>query len=155
MKTLLAAALACALPFAAPAHEYRAGAIEIGHPYAIETPRVAKAGAGYLTLTNTGTEPDALLAVEAELPQVMLHRSETTDGVTSMRHVDRLEIAPGETVTFAPGGLHVMFMGLDGGLAAGDTVPAVLVFERAGRVEVTFNVEARDGDAPAEDHSGH
>ena len=72
-----------------------------------------------------------------------------------MNHVGRIEIPAGETVKLKPGGLHVMFMGLEDPLTEGENIPATLVFENAGEVEVTFNVEARDGDHSGHDHSGH
>ena len=54
-------------------------------------------------------------------------------------------IPAGQTVTFAPRGLHVMFAGLTAPWKAGDHIPATLVFETAGAVPVIFNVEPRKG----------
>lgn len=113
--------------------------------YAFETPGTAMTGAGYLTIENVGPLPDRLIGVTADFPQVMVHRSEETDGVARMIHVDTVDIAPGQTVTFAPGGLHVMFMGLSGDpFEVGEEVPATLLFEQAGEVPVMFKVIARD-----------
>lgn len=152
----IVAALLVAAAGAAGAHEFRAGELTIGHPYAIATPPTARAGAGYLTIENAGAEPDRLLAVEAPFPMAQVHATETdASGVARMAPVEALEIPPGATVTLAPGGTHVMFMGLAEPLAAGETVDATLVFEKAGRVEVRFNVEAR-AEAPAQgEHAGH
>ena len=56
--------------------------------------------------------------------------------------MNRFEIAPGETLTLAPGAAHVMFEGMGGDpLKVGESVPATLVFERAGRIDVEFKVE--------------
>ena len=99
---------------AALADEFSHGSLLVSHPFAFATPPTARAGGGYMTITNTGPTDDRLLAVEAGFPRVMLHRSETTDGVSKMIHLDAVDIPAGETVTFAPGGLHVMFMGLTG-----------------------------------------
>ena len=60
---------------------------------------------------------------------------------------------PGATVTLAPQGTHVMFMGLDAPLVEGERVPAVLVFEKAGEVAVEFAVEPRA--ATTTEHDGH
>ncbi|WP_245866946.1 copper chaperone PCu(A)C [Oceaniglobus roseus] len=152
-------ALLLAAPFAAApalAHEYTVGSLTVNHPMATATSPVAKTGAGYLTITNTGTEDDALVEVRADFPKVMMHASESKDGVATMIHQERVAIPAGETVTFAPGGLHVMFMGLKGGLEEGAKIPATLVFEKAGTLDVTFNVEAA-GERKMEgmDHSGH
>lgn len=149
--------LGAALPGMTHAHDYRIGDIVIDHPVALETPRTAMAGAGYMTLTNTGTEPDRLLAVRAEFPEVMIHTTEEADGVARMIHLNDVTIPAGETVTFEPGGMHVMFMGLGGSpLVAGETIPATLVFEIAGEIDVVFDIEARGAAAGGHDHaSGH
>ena len=157
--------LALVLPGSLSAHDYGAGELSIAHPYARAVGATAMASAGYLEVRNDGTEPDRLVSVEADVPRVELHTIETgADGVVRMVPLsDGLTIAPGETVVLAPGGAHVMFMGIDGAtFAAGETVPATLVFERAGRVEVSFAVEdlsqdAGDPDAmPSEpDHGSH
>lgn len=70
----------------AAAHDATAGGLTIGHPFAIETPPGAMSGAGYLTITNAGSEPDRLIAVRADFPHVTLHRTEVgADGVARMR----------------------------------------------------------------------
>lgn len=148
--TRILAALLVAMPLPALAHDYQVGDLTITHPMATETPPTARTAAGYLTIENSGDTPDMLLSVEADFPSVSVHRSEMSDGVATMSPVAQLEVAAGETVTFEPGGLHVMFMGLEEPFVSGDSIPATLVFERAGPVEVDFHVEAR-GDA----HMGH
>ena len=145
----------------ASAHDYKAGQIVVHHPYAIETPPMVKAGGGYMTLVNNGTEDDALLEVKADFPQVMLHKTEIKDGVASMPHMHKIDIAAGQTVSLEPGGFHIMFMGLDGDpFEEGERIPATLVFEKAGPVDVEFMVQKRNASATDmkmdhSDHSGH
>jgi copper(I)-binding protein len=142
----VAAALVFALAAAgaAGAHDYKAGDLVIAHPYATATAPTAKTAAGYLTVTNEGSAPDTLLAVKADFPQVSLHVVETdAQGVTRMRPVAGIEIAPGATVELAPKTAHVMFMGLTQPFEAGEEVAATLVFEKAGAVAVEFTVEPR------------
>lgn len=133
----------------AAAHDVAAAGLKIGHPFAIETPPGAMSGAGYLTITNEGADPDRLIAVRADFPRVTLHRTEIgADDIARMREADGIPVAPGETVALEPGGGHIMFMGLDGDpLEVGDIIPATLVFEKAGEVPVEFWVEPR-GAAP-------
>ena len=57
-----------------------------------------------------------------------------------MRHVDAVEIPPGESVRLEPGGLHVMLMGVDPALEAGERISVTLVFERAGEVVLSVPV---------------
>lgn len=156
MKTLLILASALILSTGiATAHDYTVGNLEIMHPMAFETPKMAKAGAGFLTITNTGNTDDVLLEVRADFPKVEVHTTEESDGVARMMHVDNLPIPAGETVELAPGGYHVMFMGLEAPFEDGQKIPATLIFENAGEVEVTFNVEVRPEDGESMDHSNH
>ncbi|WP_342078238.1 copper chaperone PCu(A)C [Yoonia sp. SS1-5] len=140
------------------AHEFKLGDLVVDHPYSFETTKTAMAGAGYLTITNTGTEADRLIGVEAAFDRVMIHKTEVNaEGVATMPHQDGgIEIAAGETVTLAPGGLHVMFMGLGGDpFEEGESFDATLTFEKAGTLEIIFNVETRDAATEEVDHSQH
>jgi hypothetical protein len=63
--------------------------------------------------------------------------------VMRMRELESpLEIKPGETVTLAPGGMHLMMMGLKAPLKQGEKVPLTLVFEKAGKIDVELDVVA-------------
>ena len=153
MKRL--ALLLCLASWPSAAHEVTTETLVIDHPHALETPATAMSGAGYMTITNTGSAPDRLLEVRADFPRVTLHGTETdAQGVTRMIPVEDIEIAAGETVTLAPGGMHVMFMGTGGDpFEEGERIPATLVFERAGEIAVEFWVEPRDGGMTG--HEGH
>ena len=152
----IAAFAASALAGLATAHEFTAGTLTVGHPYALETAPTAKSAAGYFSVTNGGATGDRLVAVRAAFPAVELHTTETdAAGVTKMLPVEGLDIPAGGTVTLAPRGVHVMFMGLTAPWAAGDHVEATLVFEKAGEVPIVFNVEPRKPAAEgADDHGG-
>lgn len=156
--TTLAAAAAIGL-LASPlwAREFEVGALSVDHPMAFETAPMAMTGGGFMTITNKGAEADRLIAVRADFPKVEIHETVVTDGVNQMLPVKAIEIAPGATVTLQPGGYHVMFMGLQGRqLKEGDTVPATLVFERAGELPIIFNVEKRPaGMGVKMQHGGH
>lgn len=140
----------------ASGHEYGIGDLKVGHPYAIETPAGARTGAGYLSVTNEGEAPDYLIDVRSDYPRTMLHRTTMRDGVARMEHVSALEIPPGGTVTLEPGGMHVMFMGIEGDpFDLDDKVPATLVFESAGEIEVLFAVQKRGTPDAMTDHGDH
>ena len=57
-----------------------------------------------------------------------------------MRPAGQIVIAPGQTVTAEPGGLHVMLTGLKKPLVAGTRVPLVLTFRHAGAITVQVDV---------------
>lgn len=110
--------------------------------------------AGFMTVTNRGKTADALMAVESPVAaKAELHRSSMEGGIMRMARIDRLAIAPGASVAFAPGGLHVMLIGLKTGLKVGDKAPAVLVFASGARVKTAFVVGLA---APVDHgHMGH
>ena len=59
-----------------------------------------------------------------------------------------LEIKPGETITLAPSGFHVMLVTLKHPLEAGQTVKATLKFDKAGTVDVEYPVMTIGASAP-------
>lgn len=153
-----AAVLAALIVVAAPvvAHEFKAGTIEISHPWSRPTPPSAPVASGYVKLTNTGVESDRLTAVSSPFAgRAEIHRSVVENGVASMRPVDGLTVEPGATLDFEAEKLHVMFIGPDRQLKDGDRFPATLVFEKAGPVEVEFVVQRRGAERAPADHSGH
>ncbi|WP_309984700.1 copper chaperone PCu(A)C [Herbaspirillum seropedicae] len=152
------AALATALLAAAPlsqAHEYKLGQLEIGHPYARATVPGQPAAGAYLSIENKGATADRLVGVSSPAAKSgEIHTMAMEGNVMKMREVDGgLEVKPGQKIAMQPGnGYHIMLMGLSKPLQAGDKVPATLTFEKAGKVEVTFNVE--DGKAAAAGKDG-
>ena len=143
--------LVALLPSLAHAHDYKLGALEIGHPWARATAPTAPAGAGYLTIKNTGTASDRLLSAStpaAGLAQV--HEMKMEGGVMRMRELEHgLEIQPGATVSLAPGGFHLMLTNLRAPLKEGTRVPITLVFEKAGSIEVELAVESIGASHPS------
>ena len=98
-------------------------------------------GVGFLTLLNSGAKPDALLSVETPgARQVQIHQSSVTGGMASMQMVPSVPVPPGGRIIFAPGGYHLMFLGLTKGQKVGDTLPATLVFASGRRVKARFVV---------------
>lgn len=125
------------------AETYSAGGLQIGNPWARATPKGSTVTAGYLTITNKGTEADRLIGGSAApASRFEVHDTVTEKGVARMRQVTSLEIKPGQTVELKPGGMHVMLMGLKQPLSKGQTVKGTLVFEKAGTVAVEFTVQA-------------
>lgn len=146
MRTFVAALLILLLPAAAQAHGFTIGPLTVGHPWSRATVPTAEVGGGYLVVVNEGSEDDRLLAVESAVAgRVELHEMANENGVMKMRPLaEGIALPAGATVTLAPGGLHVMFLGLAGPFVEGERFPATLVFEKAGRLEVEFKVEPMD-----------
>jgi periplasmic copper chaperone A len=135
------------------AHDYKLGALQIGHPWARATAPTAPAGGGFLTITNTGTTPDRLVSAKSPTANmVQIHEMKMEGNVMRMRELEKgLEIPPGGTVTLAPGGFHLMMMGLKAPLKQGEKVPVTLTFEKAGSIDVELDVEAM-GATPGAHH---
>lgn len=76
--------------------------------------------AAYLRIENKGSEPDRLVEASSErIDAVETHNHVMSNGVASMRPVDGIDVAPGETVILEPGGLHLMLMGMQEKLIEG------------------------------------
>jgi copper(I)-binding protein len=138
----------------APAQEYRAGALRIDKVWTREIPGGAKVAAGFMTITNTGKEPDTLIGGSVPFAgKFEVHEMKMDRGLMKMRRLEPgLVIDPGETVVLRPGSLHLMFLDVGQGPKRGVPVKGTLVFEKAGRVEVEYAVApigARDLDAGA------
>jgi copper(I)-binding protein len=148
---LLAAALLWSVT--ALAHSYKLGDLEIGHPWARATPPTAPAGGGYLTITNKGATADKLVAVRSPAAgATQVHEMKMEGNVMRMRELEGgLAIPPGGTVTLAPGGFHLMLMGLKAPFKQGEKVPVTLVFEKAGSIDVELAVVAM-GATPGHEH---
>jgi copper(I)-binding protein len=152
---LLSATISGALALdPAPAGVVEAGDLAISDAYARATLPNAPVGGGYLTVTNKGAEADRLVSAASPASrEVQLHESQVVDGVMRMREVaGGIAIPAGESVVLAPGGNHLMFMGLNGPLVEGESVPVTLVFSRAGSVEVSLAIASFGAAAPAGGH---
>jgi copper(I)-binding protein len=140
---LAVAVLATRVALPALAEDVAAGSLKISAPWTRATPKGASVGGGYLKVTNTGTTPDRLIGGATDVSsRFEVHEMSMDNGVMKMRPVAKgIEIKPGQTVELKPGGYHVMFVGLKQQLEQGEGVKATLVFEKAGKVDVTFAVE--------------
>lgn len=141
----------------AGAETYKVGDITVAAPWSRATPGGAKVAGGYLKITNSGTAPERLASATASAAgRVEIHEMSMVSGVMRMRPLnDGLVIKPGETVELKPGGFHVMFMDIKQPFKQGDAIKATLQFEKAGKLEVVFNVGAVAASGGGEDHSGH
>jgi copper(I)-binding protein len=124
--------------------------ISVEKPFSRATPGGAKVAAGYLTIINKGTASDRLMAASSPAAgKVEIHQMSMQDGIMKMREVsDGLPIEAGKTATLAPGGNHLMLADLKAPLKKGDKVPVTLTFEKAGKVEITLDVQAIGGQQP-------
>jgi periplasmic copper chaperone A len=153
----LAALMASVFTVPVQAGDAKAGDLVITQAWSRATPNGAKIAGGYLTIENKGTAPDKLIGGNGDIAgKVEVHEMSMNNGVMTMRPLDKgLVIEPGKTVKLAPGGYHLMMFDLKGPLKQGDKVPVTLVFEKAGKVNVSLDVQGVGAQAPGGmEHSG-
>lgn len=98
----------------------------------------------YFTLVNNGAGDDRLLGARTDIAaKVTSHQSVVADGIARMRAITDVIIPAGDSVEFAPGGLHLMLMNPARDLSPGDVFPLTLLFEKAGARDI--NVCVTDG----------
>ncbi|WP_428644446.1 copper chaperone PCu(A)C [Roseibium sp.] len=156
-KSVAAAAALAFVSLSALADDYKAGDLTLNHPWTRATPPNAKAGGGFVEIVNNGTETERLIAVSSNAAaRTEIHEMAVTDGVMTMRPLaGGIDIPAGETVSLQPGGLHIMFMGLNEPFKEGTRIPVVLTFEKAGEVSVELAVDKMGAKAPMAGKMGH
>lgn len=138
---------------AAHAGDVASGTLTIKDPWSRATP--ARNGVAYLTIFNRGAETDRLVGAESPVAgRIELHTHSMKDGIMRMHSIDGIELTPGEPAVLAPGGDHVMLMGLKAPLKEGQTFPLTLVFEKGGKVTVEVAVGKAGAMNPGDGHHG-
>ncbi len=154
IRVLTAALTAGLLSLAAVAEPPTA--LEFENVWVRAMPPFQPNSAGYLTLTNRGEVAVAIVGASSNVSdKVELHTTRKVDGLMRMEPLKALVVAPGERVSLAPGGMHLMLLGLAFRLVPGDDVR--LCLRLATKDEVCTDAEVRtNGDAPdPQDHQHH
>ncbi len=102
--------------------------------------------AGYFTLNNNGRTPVALTGAQSTgCGMLMLHMTHNMGGMMQMMEVDQVEVPAGGSVTFAPGGYHLMCTNPTAALTAGAKLPVTLHFSDGSQVSTHFAVRNASG----------
>lgn len=135
---VLAAGLAACPPGReAPLASARGVSIVSGYAY----PSINGGMAAYLALRNAGAAADTVLDFTSpQAGTIMAHRTVTEGGASRMEMLEVLPVGAGETVTMAPGGLHLMLESVQGELKPGDTLSVVVRMSRAGALTARLPV---------------
>lgn len=138
ITAFLVATIAASLAQGTPAE-----VIRIEKAWARSTPNGATTGAAYMTIYNDGAASDRLVAGSTPYAQtVQIHEMTVIDNVMQMRQLkDGLAIPPHGSAVLKPGGYHVMLIGLNRPLKAGDALPLTLTFEKFGRVDLSVPIQ--------------
>ena len=139
---------------AAASPQFKIGNLVVDTPWMRATPAGAPVASAYMKITNTGKEPDRLVAGSIEgAGKFEIHEMSMDNNVMRMRHLPSgLAIKPGETVELKPGGYHGMAMNLSRGFSAGQTVKGTLTFENAGQLPIVYAVGPVGGSSGPSEH---
>lgn len=122
----------------------------------VDVPPLPEQAAVRMEVVNGTAQDDELVEARSSVADhVSIHRSDTdAAGRATMTAVARLSVPARSTVTFEPGGLHVMLTGIHRPLEVGERIPLRLRFERAGWVQAQVAVQA-PGSSSAGEEGGH
>lgn len=128
-------------------HDFRQGNLLIDHPYA--TPSLAGTPLGsvyFKSIRNQGSVPDRLVFASTPLAaRVEIHRMHMDGKVMRMREVPALDLPAHTGVSLRHGGAgthHLMLVDLKKPLKDGDRFDLELVFENAGKRQVSVWVQS-------------
>ncbi len=148
---ILAAVLCGAVTVSVTARSQQEG-IAVSNAWARPPVTPTSPAAAYFVVTDHGPA-DRLTGVSTPVAgRAELHESLTEAGVMKMRAVDGVPLETGKSVSFGPGGYHVMLMDLKQPLKVGENFPMTLTFQKAPPVTVQVQVDAKG--RPAEGMSG-
>jgi len=143
MRSILPAVLVALLTGGpAVAHETKIGSLTIEHAWA--RPAVKGNSAAYMVIMNAGAD-DRLTGASSDVAGTAELHSTTIDaqGVGKMVPVQAVDVPSAGEAKLAPGGLHLMLVGLKQPLKEGEEFPLTLNFEHAGPVTVEVEVEKK------------
>lgn len=106
-----------------------------------DMPGSAANGVVYVTFDNQSDDDERLVGASVDFAAaVELHTTEMDNGVMRMRQVQGIDLPAGETVALEPGGYHIMLIGLEHNLEAGDEFDVTFEFERMGTLTISVPV---------------
>ena len=134
-----------ALLFAVPPNASAASTVEVSDAWIRALPGKLPAG-GYFTLRNHTAKRLTLDgAASPACGSLMLHKSDTMSGMASMSDVQTIDVAPGGTLKFSPGGYHLMCMAPTAAIKRGAKVAVTLDFADGTKLNASFDVRGANG----------
>jgi periplasmic copper chaperone A len=152
-----AATVLFTVPVAANAHHdgevSRLGDVVVSHAWTEETGAMAHGIDVFLTIDNQGDAAVRLVSVSTGFTAAGVFQEPMvgSDGALAIQEVAAIEVAPGQTVTFQPGGVHISLQNTQRALEGGEHFDMTLDFGEAGTVEVEVEIEHHD-DEPGHEH---
>ncbi len=114
------------------------GGLSVGQAWTRPTPRGSSVTALYMNLQNDADHPVVVEKIEIEgAARAEIHETKSEAGVATMHSVKGLEVAPHDTKTLQPGGMHVMVYDMSRTLVEGDQVQLTLTLKGGQQVKAT------------------
>ncbi len=93
----------------------------------VQPPPGAKVAAAYFTINNTDSDTLEITGVTSDIAKrVEIHLSRVENDVAKMEKQESVSVSAGESLEFKHGSFHVMFMGLNKALVAGESMQLTL-----------------------------
>jgi copper(I)-binding protein len=119
-----------AAPKAAAVAAKAADSVKVENPYARAVPPGQPNSGAFMTFVNAGDVDHSVKSAASPVAAtVELHTHTNNNGVMEMRQVPQIDVPAKGRTELAPGGLHVMLIGLKQDLKAGENAQITLTFE--------------------------
>ncbi len=152
MKTPLRNALMAAALAVAASASYADSSVLVKGGWAREMPPGTVNTAAYFSLLNHSAKARVLIGVSSDIAEhTALHTTKEVDGVMRMQPVEQILIPSHGMASLAPGGDHLMLLGLDDRLVVGEDVELTLEFENGDVQRISLPVKRGSAASSASD----
>lgn len=130
--------------------------LDVSDPWVRALPPGQPNTAAYLVVTNSADEAVTIVGASSPLAEtVEIHTSREVDGLQRMERLDQVQVASGERVAFAPGGKHLMLLGLSRMPSPGEEVQLCLQLAKGDEVCTLAGVRKGTGGEQTHQHHQH
>ncbi|MEY4329170.1 MAG: hypothetical protein RL703_989 [Pseudomonadota bacterium] len=141
MRRFVLSTVALCIAASVSAADVKVGNLSIDDVWA-RTGQPGQVSAAFMDVKNKGTA-DKIVSAHCDCAKATeLHDMKMADGKMLMMQVPAMDVPANGDLKLKPGGYHIMLIGLNRPLAAGETLPIKLKFEKAG--ELTVHAQVKD-----------
>jgi copper(I)-binding protein len=120
-----------------------AASVSIEGAYVRHMPPTQSVTGAFMTFKNTTDTDRAVVSAESDVAErVELHTHLHENGVMKMRQVEKIEVPAGGETVLAPGGFHVMLIGLKQSLELGQMVDIKFNFDDGSSEQIQAEVKS-------------
>lgn len=142
MRRFVLSTVALCIAASVSAADVKVGNLSIDDVWA-RTGQPGQVSAAFMDVKNKGAA-DKIVSAHCDCAKATeLHDMKMADGKMLMMQVPAMDVPANGELKLKPGGYHIMLIGLNRPLVAGETLPIKLKFEKAGEVTVQAQVKDR------------